>query len=149
MSTRCLIGAETESGVKMVYVHSNGYPDGQWGKVQTLQRLVSQFGLGGVLSTLLETPSGWSSFDGSPGDELQAGHTDGRFELIPNFGVRYTLTPTSDGTVQGNTSYATPGELATYWDIEYIYIITSDGKLKWSPHSGDDWDALPWTYETL
>jgi hypothetical protein len=117
--------------------------------VAVVDRLVSQFGLGGVLSTLLETQSGWSSFDGSPGDELQVGHTDGRFELISSFRVRYTLTPTSDGTVQGNTSYATPGDLATYWDIEYIYVITSDGKLKWAPHEGNDWDALPWKYETL
>lgn len=151
MSTRCLIGAETESGIRAVYCHSDGYPDNFYGKVETLRRLIAQHGLSKVVSTLLATPAGWSSFDGEPGDELSPGHTDGRFELVPGFGVRYTLDEIDMGglgkTVQGNTEYAGPDKPLN-WDVEYVYVIAADGKtLRWAPAAGVrkilQWNEVP------
>ena len=144
MSTRSLVGAETESGTKLVYVHSDGYPDGYWGKVETLRRLVAQFGLDKVVGTLLQTPSGWSSFDGNPGETLNPGYADGRFELVPGFGVRFT-----DVEGQGNTKYATPEDHNEYWDVEYVYVITADGKLRWAPHGDGEWADQDWLTEDL
>lgn len=152
MSTRGLVGAETESGIKAVYVHSDNYPDGQWGKIETLRRLVAAHGVSKVLATLLETPAGWSSFDGEPGDELSAGHTDGRFELVPGFGVRYTLDEIDMGGLgkmtQGNTEYDGPGSPIN-WDIEYVYVIAADGTtLRWA-EGAEDWSKLVWNEVAL
>ncbi len=151
MSTRSLIGAETENGIKMVYVHCDGYPDDYWGKVQTLQRLVAEHGLDRVVSTLLETPAGWSSFDGNA-EQLSQFERDGRFELVPGFGVRHTLTEVDLGgrtTVQGNKEYATPEDAHEYWDTEFVYVITADGKLRWAPHWDAPWAELEWHDEEL
>lgn len=151
MSTRSLVGAETESGIKMVYVHSDGYPEGQWGKIATLQQLVAKHGVSKVVSTLLETTSGWSSFDGVPGVELSAGHADGRFELVPDFGIRYTLDviPGMEAyTPQGNSEYDTEAT-SHEADAVYLYVISADGKtLRWAENN-DRWDKLNWFEEAL
>lgn len=151
MSTRSLIGAETESGAKMVYVHSDGYPDGHWGKVETLQRLVAKHGVSKVAATLLKTTSGWSSLSDSDREELPAMYQDGRFELVSGFGIRYTLDviPGKESyTPQGNSEYDT--ESTTYKaDAEYLYLICMDGKtLRWAENSGP-WDQLEWHTEPL
>jgi hypothetical protein len=136
MSTRSLIGAETDSGIRLVYVHSDGYPDGQWGKVQTLQRLIATHGIDRVVSTLLHTPAGWSSFDGNPTGEMYPTDPD-RFELVAGFGVRYIGE-------QGNEHYATPEDAHEYWDTEYVYVLNPQGILRWAAHWDTKWADLQW-----
>ena len=147
MSTRCLIGADTEVGTRLVYVHHDGYPRSRYGKLPTLARLVARDGLSRVVATLLSTPSGWSSFDGEPPAELPAFHADGRFELVPGYGVRYTLTPL-DGYVQGDTEYTTPAT-APDADFAYVYVLDTEGRVRWAENSGAAWDDLGWQQMTL
>ncbi len=132
MSTRSAVGAETEGGTRAVYVHSDGYPEA---KLDDLRQLVAQHGLSKTVATLLATPSGWGYINA----EFPA--HDGE-QLIPGFGARLT---------RGFTEYMTP-EKPFSWDIEYIYIISADGKtIRWA-HSGiarassggHKWDSLDW-----
>jgi hypothetical protein len=107
--------------------------------------MVQQYGLGTVVGTLLQTTSGWSSFDGEPGSELPSMYSDGRFELVPGFGVRYTLDELDlygQKTVQGNTEYDGPG-MPISFDIDYVYVFTADGNLKWA-EGQESWDSLRW-----
>lgn len=161
MSTRSLIGGDTDRGTIMVYVHSDGYPDGHWGKIETLRRLIAAHGIDRVMATLLQTTSGWSSFDGDTDDGLSKAYDDGRFELVPGFGVRYTLTemeprwPGGQPYVQGNTSYATPadftGDADNWWDVAYIYVVSADGKqVRYCENdSRQAWDDKPWQTVSL
>ena len=36
MSTRSILAFDTDKGVRGVYIHSDGYPEGQWGRMAQL-----------------------------------------------------------------------------------------------------------------
>jgi hypothetical protein len=131
MSTRCWIGAETESGIKAVFVHSDGYPGIEPAKVDscgvipTLRDLVATHGIDKVVSTLLETSHPWDTFsDWTPEPEWTWYFTE-RYKIVPGFGVRFNMD--SPGP-----QYFTPARAIT-WDVEYVYVIQADGKtVKWA-----------------
>lgn len=124
MSTRCLMGADTESGIKAVYVHSDGYADGEHGVINVLRGLVATHGLNRVVSTLLRKDSPWDMFaDWTPRPEYTWYFTD-QYEIVPGFGVRFDVAG----------RYFTTSDRIP-WDIEYVYVIQTDGTLRWA-HKG-------------
>lgn len=155
MGTRSLVGAETESGTKLVYVHWDGYPEG---RLPVLHEFIKRHGLDKTIATILETTSGWSSLDPDHEPELREFARTGQFEIVQGFGERYTLTPITlgdeEGYIQGNLEYATP-ENALKWDSEYVYVFTADRQsIKWAPTWTDGgqvltWDALDWQVEPI
>lgn len=130
MSTRCVIAAVTEVGVKGVYVHGDGYPDGSCGKLATLPKMIADHGLSKVVGTLLASPAGWYSFDG--------GDDDYGLDVVPGFGNRFTA---------GMTEYYTDAHQVD-WDLQYVYLIHPDGSIQWADKgvTQDDvpWSALEW-----
>ena len=86
MSTRSVVYGRTESGIKGVYVHSDGHPDS---RLPVLAELIRRDGVDRVMSTLLEQTWGWSFLDSDPeGAPLPASKQDGRFELVSWTGGR-------------------------------------------------------------
>lgn len=129
MSTRCWIGAETESGIKAVYVHSDGYPGvapgnpDPCGVVPVLRELVATHGLDKVVATLLQSPNPWDTFsDWTPKPEYTWYFT-GDYDIIPGFGVR--MNPSTEWHY-----FTTEDRIA--WDVEYVYVIQLDGTLRWA-----------------
>ena len=128
MSTRSIVAAEFEDGVKGVYVHSDGYPEGQWGMLNQLSTKIARDGAAKVIKTILGKPSGWSSL--IEHDELPSGHTDGRFLLIKGYGVQFSrkLFPKLGKDYrQGDDTYRYPGDGGE----EYFYLIRRDGTIEW------------------
>jgi hypothetical protein len=132
-------------GIKGVYVHFDGYPDG---RLPVLDALVKRDGVSKVVCTLLARPSGWSQLDQHL-DSLPDHYNDGRFESVPGYGIQYTDTEfvdqlTGEKTQQGNKEYMdTSAETRDMW-IEYVYIVEQDGSISWAPNKDADWENLPW-----
>lgn len=139
MSTRAWVGAETETGIKAVYVHCDGDSMGE-----QIKELVAQHGLSKVVSTLLQKSDPWEAFaDWTPRPEHNWYFTD-QYDIVPGFGVR--INPETPW------HYRTPKDLIP-WDIEWVWIIESDGTLKWS-HKGvtkgdRTWRTQDWQRTTL
>lgn len=148
MGTRSIVYARTESGIKGVYVHWDGYPDG---RLPVLAALMARDGVDKVVCTLLARPSGWSHLKPSQDGTLREYESDGRFEAVPGYGVQYTDTempdPFNDGKMvrQGNEAYSdTTAESRNIW-IEWLYVIEQDGAISYAENlPGTNWDALDW-----
>lgn len=154
MGTRSYVAAETESGIKGVYVHWDGYPEG---RIPVLQRLIARDGLSKVVRTIIGKPNGWSSLDDRAVDHESAGMagemlTGGRFELIPGYGVQYTSTPTEHAPEgQADKAYWTPETHDPDSWAEFIYIITTEGTVRWAEtqHGSADVAGFDWHEEVL
>lgn len=134
MSTRSIVAAEFEGQIKGVYVHSDGYPDGEWGKLATLSRLIERDGVVKVVRTIMGKPNGWSDLDpDQEKDQLSSGYGDGRFLAIPGYGVQYSAKrfPNMYGKdkpgMQADSEYRVPGDGGE----EYFYVIRADGTIDW------------------
>lgn len=140
MSTRCWIGADTETGIKAVHVQCDGdiY-------AEEIPKLVAEHGVDKVVSTLLKTAHPWECFfDFEVRPEYTWYHTD-RYEIVPGFGVKFNVD-------QPPPEYYTTKDRIR-WDIEYVYVISADGKsLRWCSKGvtkGDrtwrtqDWKEVP------
>ena len=118
MSTRSVIGIPDGDGWKGRYCHSDGYP--RWNGVK-LQELVVRDGLEKVVQTVVVDNYGWSSIDPDVA-RLHVYQDDGRFKVVPDYGVAYT-------EVDGQTS---PDEWHTYegaqdsW-CEWAYVLIPRG----------------------
>jgi hypothetical protein len=143
MATRSYVAAETERGIIGVYVHWDGYPEG---RLSVLRDLVARDGLATVVKTIVGKPNGWSHLSADPGNnELSIGMQDGRFGVVPGYGVEYT-------TVQGQarTEYWTPETNSAESWCEYVYIIRTNGTVDWAPIGcGDDIAEYDWATESL
>lgn len=93
------------------YVHSDGYPSGVGVE---LLRLLNEHGYEKTMRTLVDEHYGWSSL--GKDSELGPGYDDGRFVVVPDYGVAYT-------TVNGQSSSDNYTELG---DCEWTYLV-SDG----------------------
>lgn len=152
MGTRSIVYARTESGIKGVYVHWDGYPEG---RLPVLSALIGRDGVSKVVCTLLGRPSGWSHL--SPQyDSLRSFEQDGRFEAVPGYGVQYTDTefpdPFNDGTMmrQGNESYSDTSPESRHLWIEWLYVIEQDGSISYAENlPGTKWEALDWRTHPL
>lgn len=150
MSTRSVVYARTESGLKGVYVHYDGYPDG---RLPVLAELIRRDGVSAVVVAILGRPSGWSHLSPHQDGELEGGQNDGRFIAVPGYGVQYnhepvTTTWSDDPVVQGATEYQTPDGVIGDCFIEYVYVIEHDGSVTWAPNDGASWDSLAWSTST-
>lgn len=138
MSTRSIAAVETEAGIVGVYVHSDGYPEGKWGRLATYRDLIDRDGAAKVCETLL-THSHWSYVF------MEDGGTVRPDELgVPGYGA----------VLESNNERFTPDQLDEWWDSEYVYVIHPEtGHIRWAalgvrhPRGGGStaaWDALVW-----
>ena|SRR6478609_4280553 len=137
MGTRSIVAARTESGIKGVYVHWDGYPEG---RLPVLRAMIERDGVSKVVRTIIGKPNGWSHLSNEMGDELESMHSDGRFIAVPGYGVQY-----ADYPIQGDQNYWEPKDhTESEVFIEYIYIINEDGSVDWADACGKDFRALRW-----
>lgn len=148
MGTRSIVYARTESGIKGVYVHWDGYPEG---RLPVLSALIGRDGVSKVVCTLLGRPSGWSHLKPSQDETLRDYESDGRFEAVPGYGVQYTDTefpdPLKEGqlTRQGAETYSDTSPESRHLWIEWLYVIEEDGSISYAENlPGTKWDALEW-----
>ena len=135
MSTRSVVYGRTDSGIKGVYVHSDGHPDT---RLPVLAELIRRDGVDRVMSTLLEQTWGWSFLDSDPeGAPLPDSKQDGRFEPVPGYGVRYTA---EDGGEPHYRDTSSEGRL----DAVYVYVVEQDGSISYADNGGALWDGLDW-----
>lgn len=136
MSTNAIIAAEFEDGVKGVYLHSDGYPEGQFGVLNQLTIKIERDGVDKVIRKLLGKPSGWSCIfnDEDISDNLRAMYSDGRFLFVSGYGIQYSRRvirgmKDSDGGPyrQGDEDYVRPGIGWGPW-----YVIQRDGQIAWT-----------------
>lgn len=145
MGTRSVVFARTESGLKGVYVHFDGYPDG---RLPLLRTLIKRDGVDTVVRTILGKPSGWSHLNADQSSVLEKYLEDGRFLAIPGYGVQYNdqpvETPWSDTpVVQGELKYRTPEDVFGDPFIEYVYVIEEDGSISWAENDY----TRPWRHQ--
>jgi hypothetical protein len=133
MSTRSVVYGRTDSGIKGVYVHSDGHPET---RLPVLAELIRRDGVDRVMSTLLEQTWGWSFLDPDPeGAPLPDSKQDGRFELVPGYGVRYTAEDGGEPNYRGTSNDAP--------DVAYVYVVEQDGSISYA-ENGALWDGLDW-----
>lgn len=131
MSTRSIVFARTESGLKGVYVHWDGYPQG---RLPVLHEMIRRDGVSKTVSTIVASPSGWSHLNPLQGSELEPMYDDGRFIAVPGYGVKYNDQPVEfhgREIIQGDTEYRTP-EMSQDVFIEFMYVIEEDGTITWA-----------------
>jgi hypothetical protein len=140
MSTRSIVAAEFEDGsIKGVYVHSDGYPEGQWGKLNVLSTLIKRDGVDKVIRRIMGKPNGWSSLDPDQTREFSYdSYKDGRFLAVPGYGVQFSARKMNfcgrKDYRQADTEYRVPGDGGE----EYFYLIRRDGTIDWCE---GDWPA--------
>lgn len=137
MSTRSILAFETEKGIVGVYVHSDGYPEGQWGRLNQLDLLIKRDGISEVVTTVL-AHSHWSCLfaDRVAKPEYSPEHEI----LVVGYGMYFEH--------DAGDRYFTPDQLDEWWDSEYVYVVNPEGQVKWA-HLGvrgnhEDWDAIEW-----
>ena len=146
MSTRSIVYGRTDSGIKGVYVHWDGYPEG---RLPVLHALIARDGVDKVMSTLLARPSGWSSLHPEQDSQLPPLYSDGRFEVVPGYGIQYSDVEMPDAisgemTKQGDSAYRTTSiEDRVIW-VEFLYVIEPDGSITWAENFSEPWDTLKW-----
>jgi hypothetical protein len=150
MSTRSYVAAETEQGIKGVYVHWDGYPSE---RIPHLQAFAQRDGLAKMVETIIGKPNGWSTLDCHQKGQLPEWENDGRFVAIPRYGVQYTDTPVKMGfqdepVIQADPEYWTPETHDPRTWCEYVYIIRTNGTVDWAQINGpiDQWQ---WHTEVL
>ena len=90
MGTRSVVAVPTAGGGwKGRYVHWDGYPAGVGDAVRAI---VERDGVETAVDTLVVTNYGWSSVaaETREDEDLSAGMSDGRFKVVPGYGVAYT-----------------------------------------------------------
>lgn len=141
MSTRSIVAAEFgEADIRGVYVHSDGYPDGKWGKLNVLSTLITRDGVEKVIKKILGKPNGWSNLDpDQERDSLTPGYQDGRFLTVPGYGVQYSIRKMNlfgrKDYRQGDMEYRRPGDGGE----EFFYIINRNGTISWCE---GDWPVV-------
>lgn len=133
MSTRSIVAFETEVGIRGVYVHYDGYPDG---RLPVLKKMINRDGAAKVTATILAIPA-WASLDNDQS-------LDSNPFVIEGYGRRFNPEDKDD--------YFTPNQLQEWWDSEYVYVIHPEtGAIRWAAigvgHEGQSWEALEWNSE--
>jgi len=144
LSTRSIVYARTESGIKGVYVHWDGYPSG---RLPILHELIQRDGVVKVVYTIMAKPSGWSHLNAGQGHDLEQMYSDGRFIAVHGYGVQYNdqaVEVWGGPVVQGDEQYRTPDDSNDVF-IEYVYIIEPDGSISWAENDYTvPFAKLPW-----
>lgn len=122
MSTRSLVGGLTDSGTYVVYVHSDGYPEG---RLPVLDAIISRDGAPKALATILSArEGGWSYLEPGTKDG-GATHLDGRGRNIGGYGCQYTDAP-------DQPPMRFPEDYIDDMWAEYVYLIPETGPLIWA-----------------
>jgi hypothetical protein len=122
MSTRSLVGGLTDSGTYVVYVHSDGYPEG---RLPVLDAIIKRDGAAKALATILSArEGGWSYLEADTKDGGQT-HLEGRGRNIGGYGCQYTDAPEA-------TPQRFPEEYSDDQWAEYVYLIPEEGPLIWA-----------------
>lgn len=141
MSTRSILAFETEKGVRGVYIHSDGYPEGKHGRLSQLKILLERDGVTKLATTVLAHPY-WSCLFADT-TENSTNLNDNTF--VSGYGQVFEPEP--------GDRYFTPDQLAEWWDSEYVYLVNPEGKVRWATlgvripggYTGDKgWDSLQW-----
>lgn len=145
MSTRSVVFAHTESGMKGVYVHWDGYPEG---RLPALHSIIQRDGVSKAVITILGKPSGWSHLSPEQDGNLGRMYDDGRFIAVPGYGIQYNDQPVEHWgkeVVQGDLEYRTPESVMGDVFIEFVYIIEQDGSISWAENDyTKTFDKLEW-----
>ena len=127
MGTHAIIAAEFTSGIRGTYLHNDH--DGPQARLAVLDDLIARHGADTVRETLCGLPNGWSEIGTQPWQqELGNGYRDGRFAVVPGYGIRYTTV---------DEGFWTPDMPLCCWDINAVFIIRKDGTILWRS-KGDD-----------
>lgn len=124
MGTRAVVGTPHGQGWRGRYVHWSGSP-AHLGRA--LRRIVERDGLPVASRVITTDHYGWSELTGADSPELLEGYTDGRFAVVPGYGIAYT-------TEQDQSSpdeWFGPEDLEPA-GIEWVYVLTHDGLAIWS-----------------
>lgn len=135
MSTRSILAFDTEKGVRGVYVHSDGYPDGEMGRLNQVSILIARDGISKVATTVLEHSHWAYLFSDRTEDSLVI---PGDI-LVLGYGAWFETE---------DKNYFTPDQLKEYWDSEYVYLVDSEGQVRWADigvgHDDLTWESLQW-----
>jgi hypothetical protein len=181
MSTRAIVAEPHGDSWRGRHTHSDGYPSGRG---QTLWALVARDGVETVRKTIIHTYFGWSSIDptqqdfiGVPPDQnapygspaydaymFSPGgmYGDGRFVVVPGYGVAYTTAGPAEGVRHGPQSsedeWFGPHEQYGFSDKEWAYVLADDAlwvlKLPWNGTEATliatcRWDASEPNWEVM
>lgn len=137
MSTRSILAFDTEKGVRGVYVHSDGYPEGPSGRLVNLDALIERDGVSKVATTVL-AHSHWH-FLFAERESYDEAHYPAQ-TVVPGYGVFFDH--------QTADRYFTTDQLKEWWDSEYVYLVSPDGSFKWAAlgvgHDDLTWESLEW-----
>jgi len=142
MSTRSAVARPEGDSWKGRYVHSDGYPTWQ---LRQLRELIARDGVETVLKTIVDDNYGWSYLKPDESGPLSAGHTDGRFKVVPGYGVAYTDTKISGMPGQDGQPYQQ--STADDWitpdgddsGTEWAYILYPTNVTVLIPNRGEDY----------
>jgi hypothetical protein len=150
MSTRATVAEPHGDSWRGRHTHSDGYPTGRG---RALWALVARDGLETVRQTIIHDHYGWSfidpdmpSFEGvKPNRDAEFGtpehgaylygpdgiYGDGRFVIVPGYGVAYTTAGPEQGVAHGPQSseddWYGPHEKWGTGDHEWSYVLADDG----------------------
>lgn len=112
MGTRSVIAATPADAARGRYVHWDGYPTGVG---QALLNIVRRDGLDKAREVLTREHFGWSSVTGEGSDLAATTTDDGRFVIVPGYGLAYSHDEHKDAWAQSVHSE------------EWGYILGDDG----------------------
>ena len=123
MTTRGLVGADTESGIRAVFLKC----DADEG-LTNLRELVARHGVNKTVSTLLETGQSWYGINWTPEPyHIEAGvFRPEVYDIVPDFGVKFTQSP--------RRYFTTANRIP--WDCEWVWIVQADGSTVRWVHKG-------------
>lgn len=120
MGTRSAVGVRNENGqYKGRYIHWDGYPS--WVGLK-LRELIDRDGVQQVVKTIVLDNYGWSNLNPREEGPLSTGYSDGRFKVVPYYGIAYT---TEQNQSTPDDWIEEPGDLGTEW----LYLIEEDGSI--------------------
>lgn len=132
MSTRSVVARAEGDGFRGRYVHSDGYPTSRG---PTLWALIKRDGTQKVLKTIVDEHYGWSSLN-LRDNVLSPGYNDdGRFVVVPGYGIAYTV---KDGQ-------SSPDEFITQekpdWGVEWAWVLNRSA-LSVFVANGERWNLV-------
>jgi hypothetical protein len=137
MSTRSIIAVPHGDGWKGRYAHWDGYPE--W-MGRALWEIVQRDGIDAARRTLAEDNFYWSNVNPSA-VALDEWQQDGRFRLVPGYGITGTSEQAKDEWI-----YSTDFD---YWGTEYVYVLCDSmlmvGAVNggWQTQASVTWLATP------
>lgn len=140
MGTRSCVAIPEGDGFRGKYVHWDGYPT--W-MGRNLHALVAEHGLAEVQRVLVYESAGFSCVDPRK-TELETFERDGRFMVIPGYGVAFNPASEQGNAEDWITPFATDGSQRDGWGTEWAYVLSDGGLVIWKMH----WKTAP-TYVAL